>query len=152
MFLKTSFITQPPSAYSLMIHCFMLFHIFITFLVSCRTELKETISHIKLKWSKFLFFIKCNYSCYVSYINITYINLHLLFLSVLPHDDLPPILPSLLLECYLCAWGLWPAHAISLVGDSGMENSQGSRLIEFVCLSMESLFSLDPSIILLTLP
>ena len=51
----------------------------------------------------------------------------------------------------ICA-GLGPAHAHSLVGDSGTGNPQESRLVDSVGFSVDSLSSSCPSVLLPTLP
>jgi hypothetical protein len=54
--------------------------------------------------------------------------------------------------CCICAVGIGPAHAHSLVGGSVCVRPYGSRLVYFVGLPMESLFCLDASILPPTFP
>jgi hypothetical protein len=56
------------------------------------------------------------------------------------------------LICCICAEGLSPVHALSLVGGSVSGNTKVSRLVDPVCLPVESLSSSGPSILSLTLP
>jgi hypothetical protein len=54
--------------------------------------------------------------------------------------------------CYICAGGLGPVCACSLIGDSVSENSQESRLLDSVGLPVEFLSPLGPAILPSTPP
>ena len=54
--------------------------------------------------------------------------------------------------CYICAEGLGPAPACSLVGGSGSVSPHGPRLLDPLGLLVVSLTSLAPSILPLFLP
>jgi hypothetical protein len=53
-----------------------------------------------------------------------------------------------LLICYICAAGLDPTHLVC----GSVSGKKESRLVDYVGLPVESLSSLDPSIVPTTLP
>ena len=57
-----------------------------------------------------------------------------------------------LLTCYICARDLGAPIASCLLGDSVSGKPQGSRLVDSVGLSVESLTSSGPSVLPPTLP
>jgi hypothetical protein len=56
------------------------------------------------------------------------------------------------MNCYICAGGLGPACAGSLVGGSVSERPQGSRLVDALGLTVGSLSPPGPSVLPPTLP